>query len=245
MRLSPGSFFFCLFFTSSIFPRSPCRKSPSHRSHQVFLVLPDEVSLNASSPSLRLWGWGKPSPTQNGSPEIFFFWTNFFTNEKKPKRMVIFAIFLGNACGNKFTFFWARFSFCLAQVTFLVRWIRWGVKIIDENRHNLLKLFIARSWIKLSAIASTSKLELCCLWPSRRPEQGAFGGCRRAPVLLWKLEIWWMNLWDEMSSSSSWPIGSSEQGFLQKHWVSAPNLDELPSAIAICPCDCHNVGWIF
>lgn len=58
-------------------------------------------------------------------------------------------------------------------------------------------------------------------------------------------EIWWMNSWDEMSSRSSWPICSTEQGFLQKHSVCAPNLDELPSAIAICPCDCHNVGWIF
>ena len=28
-------------------------------------------------------------------------------------------------------------------------------------------------------------------------------------------------------------------------FLPAPNLDELPSAIAICPCDCQNVGWIF
>lgn len=79
-----------LFFSSLLhqfFPRSPCRKSPGPKPGvtglQVFLVLPDEVSLNASSPRLRLWGWGKPSPTQDGSPEIFFFLTNF--HQKKPK----------------------------------------------------------------------------------------------------------------------------------------------------------------
>ena len=58
---------------------------------QVFLVLPDEVSLNASSPSLRSWPWGKPSPTQDGLPEIFFFLTNF--HQKKPKEWW-FSLFL-------------------------------------------------------------------------------------------------------------------------------------------------------
>ena len=120
-EISPASISSSLLYFI-IFPRSPCRKSSKTRvtGLQVFLVLPDEVSLNASSPRLRSWPWGKPSPTQDGSPEIFFFLTIFFY-QKKTKRMVIFAVFEGTIAATH-SHLRAYFSFCLVQRTFLVRW---------------------------------------------------------------------------------------------------------------------------
>ena len=194
---------------------------------------------------------GNHLPPRMGCLKSFFFWRIF--TKKNPKNGD-FRYFWGNTYGNTFAFFWARFSFCLAlaKVTFRVRWIRWGVKIIDENRHNLLKLFIARSWIKLSAIASTSKLELCCLWPSRRPEQGAFRGCRRAPVMLGENLVNDFVKWDELmfqlTDLFNWTMIFAEaRGFCSKFGMSYPqtSLTIVAIAITICPCDCHNVGWIF
>lgn len=74
---------------------------------------------------------GNHLPPRMGRLRSFFF--DEFSTKKNPKNGD-FRYFWGNTCGNKFTSFWARFSFCLAlaKVTFRVRWIRWGVKSIDE-----------------------------------------------------------------------------------------------------------------